>query len=223
MLSNAVVRARAAATARHSNNSSRLKIEAYCRPRWWSSVAQPTEEEESSSSVVVDSDKTFDSFRVLGVPRKFGLSEDELKQSYRRLMTEYHPDKHSSKTLQDREKVDGMASQITNAFQILRQPHTRATHLLELLGSPMEETSQSDLVGMEFLMQVMELREAVDSTSPASLKPIWDETQQDISHVVEELEAAFEEEDISKSVELSAQLQYWHRIEETIYEKMEHD
>jgi molecular chaperone HscB len=180
-----------------------------------SSAAQP-EEEESSSDIL-------DSFRVLGVPRKFGLSEEELKQSYRRLMTEFHPDKHTNKPLPERERVDVIASQVTNAFQILRQPHTRAPHLLELLGTPMEETSRSDLVGMEFLMETMELREAVDSTSPVHLKPIWDETQQHIAQVVEDLETAFDEEDFARAVELSAQLQYWHNIETAIHEKMENE
>lgn len=168
-------------------------------------------------------ESSFDSFRVLGVPRRFGLSPEELKQSYRRLMAEYHPDRHTDKPLPERERIDGIAARVTNAFQILKMPHTRATHLLELVGHRMEETSKSDLVGIEFLMQTMELRETVDSTKPENLKSLWDETQQRINQVLEELDESFEDNDFQKAIKLSAQLQYWHRIETAIYEKMEDD
>ena len=118
------------------------------------SVPQPTDEDE---------EEVFDSFRILGLPRTFQLSEEDLKQSYRQLMKSYHPDLHTSKPLPERERIEEMASQVTSAFQILKQPHTRATHLLDLVGTPMEETSSSDLVGMEFLM-----RESVEKLSPSS-------------------------------------------------------
>lgn len=69
----------------------------------------------------------------------------------------------------------------------------------------------------------MELRETVDSTKPENLKSLWDETQQRINQVLEELDESFEDNDFQKAIKLSAQLQYWHRIETAIYEKMEDD
>ena len=183
-----------------------------------SSVAAAQEPEDDHND-----DGIIDSFHVLGVPRTFGLDKEELKGRYRRLMTEYHPDKHTTKTLMERQEIEEIASQVTSAYQILQEPHTRATHLLELLGNPMEETSKSDLVGMEFLMQVMEIRESVDTTAPEHLKPIWDETKHHMEELVDELGEAFEQEDYEKAIQLSAQLQYWHRIETAIHEKMEQE
>jgi Fe-S protein assembly co-chaperone HscB len=187
-----------------------------------SAAAQPDDDD------VDVKDDILDSFRVLGVPRHFGVSHDTLKQSYRTLMTEFHPDKHTNKSMEERDYVDVKASQITNAYQVLRLPHTRATHLLELLGNPMDETSNTEVVGAEFLMQIMEWRETIDaisesdsSESEEQLKPLKEELQQVLAQVVQELEAAFEAHDYSKAVELSGQLQYWHRIDTEIHEKME--
>jgi Fe-S protein assembly co-chaperone HscB len=181
-------------------------------PRSLSSAAAPdnTEDEEM-----------LDSFRVMEIPRKFAISEADLKANYRKLMKEFHPDKHAGKALQEREFIDMKAKQVTQAFQELKDPHTRATHLLGLLGNPMEETSNIDLVGNEFLMDVMEIRESIVATPAANFEPLWKETKYKIQQVCEELDDAFEQEDNEKALRLSAMLQYWHRIEETIHEKME--
>ena len=178
----------------------------------------------SLSSVVApdtESEEMLDSFRVLEMPRRFAISEADLKANYRKLMKEFHPDKHAGKDQQEREYVEMKASRVTQAFQELKDPHTRATHLLDLLGNPMDETSQSNLVGNEFLMDVMEIRESIVATPAANFEPLWKEMRLKIQQVCEELDDAFEKEDSEKALRLSAMLQYWHRIEETIHEKME--
>jgi molecular chaperone HscB len=177
----------------------------------------------SSSAVDKDDnvDQVQDTFQLLGLPRKFAISAENLKTNYRKLMTEFHPDKHGNKSSEEKEYIDAKASQVTNAFQTLRHAHTRATHLLDLVGQPMDETSQGNLVGEDFLMDVMEIRESIDSTDATNMKPLWDETQQKIHQVCEKLDVAFNAQDFPEALKLSAMLQYWHRIEVTIHEKME--
>jgi Fe-S protein assembly co-chaperone HscB len=188
--------------------------------------AKPLAPRSLSSSVApatAEYEEMLDSFRVLEMPRRFAISEADLKANYRKLMKEFHPDKHSGKSQQEREYVDMKASRVTQAFQELKDPHTRATHLLDLLGNPMDETSKSNLVGNEFLMDVMEIRESIIATPATNLQPLWKETRLKIQQVCEELDDAFEKEDNEKALRLSAMLQYWHRIEETIHEKMEEE
>ena len=89
-----------------------------------------------NTSIVYSSEESVeDSFHVLQVPRQFKISPSELKQKYHKLMTEYHPDKHTGKSSAERDRMDELASRVTHAFQTLTLPHTRATHLLDLLGS----------------------------------------------------------------------------------------
>lgn len=55
-------------------------------------------------------------------------------------MTELHPDRHTLKPTDEQERLNNEASKVSRAYDVLRNPHTRATHLLELLGRPMDET-----------------------------------------------------------------------------------
>ena len=90
-----------------------------------------------------------------------------------------------------------------------------------------DETSNSDLVGMEFLMMVMELREAIDSSPPEKMEELMQEIQNNIQQVLDELEIAFDgnqeesKTDLERARKLAAQLQYWHRIESTIRDKLD--
>eukprot|EP00980_Cylindrotheca_fusiformis_P003323 scaffold746_cov123-Cylindrotheca_fusiformis.AAC.11 len=77
-----------------------------------------------------------DSFRIFGFPHQFNISSSELKRKYHKLMTEHHPDKHREASIPEMSDEEDKAAQITNAYQTLLQPHTRASHLLELLGKP---------------------------------------------------------------------------------------
>jgi curved DNA-binding protein CbpA len=162
-------------------------------------------------------ENVMDYFALLGVPRKFGLDPQQLKERYLELMTLFHPDKQHSQQQQQQQPSSSShhqslsANDITNAYQTLRDSHTRASHLLELYGSPILEgnaskgnnhgnddgSSSPALVGMEFLMKMMEWRERIETLALCSgekdthdgpcscgsydknkeLKELWDETQ----------------------------------------------
>jgi molecular chaperone HscB len=160
-------------------------------------------------------------FDVLGLPSSFSVNEEELRSVYRQLMKEYHPDKHSNKSPEDQNALEARASAVTRAYDTLKSPHSRSVHLLEVLGRPLEEAVSGELVGNEFLMDVMELREDVDRTAPGSLEPLLQENLVRVDETIQELVAAFAEESLDHALELTARLQYWNRIHETIREKME--
>ena len=172
------------------------------------------------------SSETTDHFARLGVSRQFLLDPKDLQASYRKLMVEFHPDKHVGRPAH--KAAEEEAALITDAYQTLKAPHTRATHLLELLGRPLDEdASTASLVGPTFLMQVMEWREAIESLShseesdeAAALEDLLEDAQGQMQEVMEQLDFAFREENLDQALELSAQLQYWHRITETIQAKL---
>lgn len=162
------------------------------------------------------------SFQVLGLPERFAIDDNELKQSYRKLMIDYHPDKHTAKSADDQEELEQQASAVTRAYQTLKQPHTRAVHLLDVVGHPTEEAASGELVGGEFLMEIMEIREEIQATlGDEALRKLLHENQARIDETCVELAEAFDENDLDKALELTARLQYWNRIDETIREKMD--
>ena len=106
-------------------------------------------------------------------------------------------------------------------------------HLLELLGYPVDETSgqsSSSSLGAggaaatdgTVLMEVMGIREEIESAgSDAELKPLFDANLQRIERTCRALGAAFEAQDMKKAWQLTVELQYWNRIDETLREKMD--
>jgi DnaJ-domain-containing protein 1 len=94
---------------------------------------------------------------------------------------------------------------------------------LEQAGTPLEEVASQDLVGMDVLLQVMQLREEVEQAShedDTTLRPLLAENQKRIQETSKLLEGAFENKNYDEALRLTARLQYWSRIDETIRAKM---
>jgi molecular chaperone HscB len=159
-------------------------------------------------------------FEILNISTTFDVDDEQLKQSYRELMNRHHPDKAlSASSLEDSQ----FASLVTRAYDVLKQPHQRACHLLKLLGKPMEETASGEtLVGTDLLLNIMEIREQVDDCNcdDECLQKLLDENEQRQRECIEQLTKAFALYDLDQALMLTAQLQYWNRIHETIRERM---
>ena len=216
----------------------RTRIAASDNTKWrqsycFSTLASPSSDDDMDEDIA-SSTKPVDFFNVLNIPRRFTIDEDEIKSNYRRLMNELHPDKHSNnisgKSLDELQQIEDQASQVTQAYQILKYPHERAMHLLELVEHPMDETSNGNLVGGAFLMEMMELRESIDNlvvndtdgncSNREKLQELILHIKDEITKLCEEFDNAFQEQNYQKAIELTAKLQYWNRIEETINEKL---
>jgi len=165
-----------------------------------------------------------DYFQALGIKRSYSLSLEELKTSYKKLMVEIHPDRHSMKPADERQSIADLASNVTRGYGVLKDDHARALHLLKLEGEPMEDTISGDVVGQDFLMMVMELREEVDLATTQNnheLKSIREENSKRIREVCHEIGIAFDENNLDEAKRLTAMLQYWNKIEEEILEKVD--
>mmetsp|Transcript_25145 Transcript_25145/g.53531 ORF Transcript_25145/g.53531 Transcript_25145/m.53531 type:complete len:170 (+) Transcript_25145:79-588(+) len=87
-----------------------------------------------------DRDETLDYFDILGVHRTFKQSSAELKSKYKRLMTEFHPDRHASSAEEEKAHKTFMATNVTRAYSVIGDPLSRALHLLELHGAAIGES-----------------------------------------------------------------------------------
>lgn len=175
----------------------------------------------SSNSLQYFSSKTKeDYFLRLNIPRTFDVSAEEMKSSYMQLMKELHPDRHTLKSTAEQEDISQSAAKVTHAYQVLKSPHKRSVHMLDLLNSPLVEESSGDLVGIDFLSKVIELREKIfaagEDEDKALINDLFGENQSRIESVCTELATAFKTEDIPAAQKLTAQLQYWNRIDESL-------
>mmetsp|Transcript_301 Transcript_301/g.465 ORF Transcript_301/g.465 Transcript_301/m.465 type:complete len:217 (+) Transcript_301:135-785(+) len=164
--------------------------------------------------------ETPDYFDILGVDRAFTQSSDELKSKYKRLMIEFHPDRHALSAEEEKVHNASMATNVTRAYGVIGDPLSRALHLLELRGAAIEE-SDSSIIDNNLLTEIMEVREEIeDASSDNELRALLLTCHERQSKLYEKLVSAFREERIEDAKSDTAKLQYWNRVEETIKEKI---
>ncbi|MCG9552955.1 co-chaperone HscB [Vibrio sp. Isolate31] len=108
-------------------------------------------------------------FELFGLPLQFQLDGSLLSSQFRDLQRQFHPDNFATASERDRLLAVQKAAQINDAYQVLKNPISRAEYLLVQHGEDIRGEQQTMQDPM-FLMEQMELREElediVDSSDP---------------------------------------------------------
>jgi molecular chaperone HscB len=113
---------------------------------------------EAGPAFIMSSTLTQNHFELFSLPQGYALERAELDARYRDLQRSVHPDRYASASDRERRISMQQATQINEAYEVLRDPLQRGRYLLELRGHTIEE-QQSSHQDPGFLMQQMELRE----------------------------------------------------------------
>jgi molecular chaperone HscB len=103
-------------------------------------------------------------FDVFGLPRAYDVDVPALEKQYRELSLQLHPDKFAQAEARERRLSLEQSTALNEALKTLKDPTKRAFYLLKLHGVDLEREdagAQKDMP-LEFLEEVMELREALD-------------------------------------------------------------
>ena len=106
-----------------------------------------------------------DYFELFQIDPQFDVDLDELGQRFRTLQRRFHPDRYISGSATDQRLAAQVSADINAGYQILKDPVTRAGHLLERQACDLR-TLERQPVGNDFLMQQMQLRDAAESLDP---------------------------------------------------------
>ncbi|MEO5345590.1 MAG: Fe-S protein assembly co-chaperone HscB [Magnetococcus sp. YQC-9] len=101
-------------------------------------------------------------FRLFAIMPTFKPDLTALEQRYRALQKQLHPDFFANRSGTERRLSLEWTTRINEAWQMLSDPVARAGYLLNLAGWKADRPS----VDPEFLAEVMELREALESVDP---------------------------------------------------------
>jgi len=154
----------------------------------------------------------------------FDVSEDDVKTKYKKLMGKFHPDIQAglSPKKDEDETQATTVTDVTRAYSVLKDPHERALHLLELNKNPMKDDEGSNLLGQDFLAEIMELRMGVDNINDdQELKQMMQANTIRITQTCDALRICFDQCDYDRAKRLTAELRYWTRIEEQLKEKID--
>jgi molecular chaperone HscB len=99
-------------------------------------------------------------FDRLGLPRRFLLDEAELERQYLARSRAVHPDFHAAGASSDLAASLELSAALNEAYNILRDPFTRAEYLLGLEGG--STAAEHKNVPPEFLAEMLELREQIE-------------------------------------------------------------
>lgn len=140
-----------------------------------------------------------DYFEILGIPRGFRVDETALESRYRELSRLLHPDRHAARGAAERRLALEKMIEVNDAYRVLRDPLRRAAYLLSLRGYELGESNGSKYLPPNFLMEVMETREAFDEARAARdverVGRLKERTQKERAEALEALDAAFEKGD----------------------------
>src|SRR5688572_10778850 len=167
-------------------------------------------------------------FELFGLSAAFGLETEELERSYREIQSRVHPDRFAHAGDAERRASLQWTTRVNEAFQILKNPVTRAKHLLELHGVDVAfETNTA--MPPEFLMQQMELREALEEATRKKDSARLDSLHKNLLREKQKLEQAIAEaidarRDYAGAAGLVRKLQFLEKLDSEIdaaYESVE--
>ncbi|MFN0137599.1 MAG: Fe-S protein assembly co-chaperone HscB [Phycisphaerae bacterium] len=99
-------------------------------------------------------------FELFGLPPRFDLSPDELREAYLRLTRAVHPDRLSAMSADDQHSGERLTARINQGYEVLGNPIRRAEYLLEFVGGPSAASDKS--VPTDVLAETLEIREELD-------------------------------------------------------------
>ena len=157
-------------------------------------------------------------FTLLGLEQRFDISEEELQQKYVAQQQACHPDKLIGKSQEERAKTVQRSMQVNDAYETLREPLSRAQHMLALEGIHVngeEDTVQPD---PSLLMEMMELRERLQGAAePHHLMELAREAKDACQHCSKEMQQAFETSEYQRAAQLAIRLRYLVKLLEEIH------
>lgn len=106
-------------------------------------------------------------FELFGLPQQFMLDGGLLSSQFRELQKRFHPDNVAAGSESEKLAAVQKASQINDAYQVLKSPISRAEYLLSLHELDIRSEQQT-MQDPEFLMEQMMLREELEEIESGS-------------------------------------------------------
>jgi len=105
-------------------------------------------------------------FELFGLAPGFGLDEERLEQAYREIQARVHPDRFAHAGEAERRASMQWTTRVNEAYRTLKSSVARARYLLELNGVDVAFETHTKMPP-QFLLQQMELREALEAAQEA--------------------------------------------------------
>jgi molecular chaperone HscB len=163
-----------------------------------------------------------DPFVTLGIARTFDVDLAAIEKVHRELSRALHPDRYVGSPPSERRASLGKAVEVNEAWRIVRDPIRRAEALLALAGVTVAEGEgpRSSTADPSFLMEMLELREALAEAKQAKDAPavrrMAAEMEQRAGDVERALAEGFARGEAKALVEKVGELKFYRRFLEEV-------
>lgn len=158
-------------------------------------------------------------FELFNLPVSFDLDNKALDAAYLKVQAQTHPDRFADATAAEKRVAMQWTIRANEAYQILKKPLSRAKYLCELHGADIEAESNTAMP-MDFLMQQMQWREALDdakdSKSLKLLAQLEDELHEASCELIHQLSAIFIQKEYGLAVTNVRKLMFLEKLQTEI-------
>lgn len=160
-------------------------------------------------------------FKLLDLPEQYAVDKVQLKNKYLEMQIKFHPDKAIDEK-QKREFLE-KSMKLNEAEKILKDDYLRAEYMLKLAGAEFNDHTLRDAISTDELEEIMEIHEIVESTEDFhTLQKIMNLKLQEKEKMVDKLGNFFDQNNITKALDLTVRLKYLTNLVRNIELKVKH-
>ena len=158
-----------------------------------------------------------DFFSLFDLPNAFDLDSAALEKAYFAQQRQYHPDRMAAKPEKERIAALQHSMTINEAYQALRQPLTRAEHMLANQNILVNTEKDSVKPTPMLLTEIMEWRERLaDAADMASIQQLANETETAYRETMQLLSTSFQKQDWQNAAQATLRLGYLEKLRHEI-------
>jgi molecular chaperone HscB len=158
-------------------------------------------------------------FELFHLPQRFAVDLKALDGAYHSVQSQVHPDKFAHASDAEKRVAMQWATRANEAYQTLKSPFKRAAYMCELNGVDLQVESNTAMP-VEFLMQQMEWREALDDARAHKSSEELDELDSAIraarKTTVAEIGTLLDANDFTQAAGLVRQLMFLEKFAEEV-------
>ena len=162
----------------------------------------------------ITAEAQFDNFFALfEQPVQLEVNQESLEQHLRLLQKRYHPDnvtKNLANTTQAQQQFEQALALISQAYQALSAPDSRASYLLDMADQAQNlEHSIADLEFLEDAMQMrMDLDDAIEGKNRATLQQLHPQITERLAKQSKRFNDAYQKQDWQTAIDATQKLKF---------------
>ncbi len=141
-------------------------------------------------------------FEIFSLPLLFEIDLDALEQKYLEFQKQFHPDRASTADIEK-------SIAVNEAYAILKNPISRASHILQLHNIDLENDSAAPKADLATLQEILELQEEVEEIDISEIENLRKKLNQTIKILLEETVAQFENKDFKQAAQILMKAKYF--------------